>query len=142
MARSRDTARDLRQRAQRLREASRELTQRTGGDGKSSQWGPGVGNSDSPIMPPPRPSAPLAAGDTPVDARSAQAAAPKEHVIAEWYSPDRAHPDAATGGAMASDLRSAARGAERAVEQQSVPARHADLVRRVFRRYAERAAPP
>lgn len=42
-------------------------------------------------------------------------------------------------------LREAISGAERAIEQQSLPDRRSDLVRRVFRRYAERAhesAPP
>lgn len=37
-------------------------------------------------------------------------------------------------------VREAAAGAERAIEQQVVPARRSDLVRRVFRRYTERAA--
>ena len=146
MARSRDNARDLRQRAQRLRDASRELTQGPGGGhGQNSDPGRGVGNSDREnATPPAPPPSRVAAEDTPVDARSAppEAAAPRERVIAEWYSPHRAHPAAARGSAMQNDLRAAARGAERAVEQQSVPARHADLVRRVFRRYAERAAPP
>lgn len=38
-------------------------------------------------------------------------------------------------------LREAASGAERAIEQQAVPDRRSDLVRRVFRRYSERARP-
>lgn len=39
-------------------------------------------------------------------------------------------------------LQEAAAGAERAIEQQSVPDRRSELVRRVFRRYAERAQTP
>lgn len=38
-------------------------------------------------------------------------------------------------------LREAASGAERAIEQQAVPDRRSDLVRRVFRRYSERVQP-
>lgn len=65
---------------------------------------------------------------------------PRERTIAEWYS-DR--PDPASGPATFSEsVRQAAQGAERAIEQQQVPARHQDLVRRVFKRYADQPAPP
>jgi len=80
---------------------------------------------------------------TPVDARpSDPAASPKDRVIAEWLSdraPDRGGP--VTREAVAEGVRDAARGAERAIEQQAVPQRYGDLVRRVFRRYVDRAAP-
>jgi hypothetical protein len=43
---------------------------------------------------------------------------------------------------MSEGLNEAARGAQRAIETQQVPAQYADLVRRVFRKYVERATPP
>jgi hypothetical protein len=39
-------------------------------------------------------------------------------------------------------MREAARGAERAIEQQQVPAKYQELVRRVFRRYSEGGVKP
>jgi len=61
-----------------------------------------------------------------------------EQVIAEWLG--EPGDETAPGGrqVVTQRLREAAAGAERAVEQQAVPSRHADLVRRVFRRYQER----
>lgn len=66
-----------------------------------------------------------------------------ERVIAEWYS-DRPHTGGtarSAGDGLGETVRDAASGAQRAIEQQQVPGRHADLVRRVFRRYVERTSP-
>jgi hypothetical protein len=43
---------------------------------------------------------------------------------------------------MDEQIQRAAQGAERAIEQQVVPGRYGDFVRRVYRRYGERAAAP
>jgi hypothetical protein len=47
-------------------------------------------------------------------------------------------------GALAESVREAAQGAESGIETMRVPREQAELVRRVFRRYAERVnqAPP
>lgn len=64
-----------------------------------------------------------------------------ERVVAKWFNPN-----AGGGGvsreAASEDLRQATAGAEKAIEQQVVPGRHSDLIRRVFRRYAERTQTP
>jgi hypothetical protein len=63
-----------------------------------------------------------------------------ERPIGSWLSDER---EGVPGGARAVEgLRSAEAGAERAIEQQAVPAEYADLVRRVFRRYVKRAESP
>jgi hypothetical protein len=54
---------------------------------------------------------------------------PPERTIAEWYS-DKPNEHEGTAGAPAEAIRQAAQGAERAIEQQQVPARYQDLVRR------------
>ncbi len=80
-----------------------------------------------------------------IDARRMQDRDPGSRTVAEWDSPPRPGEtgDAATRGpAMAEGLNEAARGAQRAIETQQVPAQYADLVRRVFRKYVERATPP
>jgi hypothetical protein len=59
--------------------------------------------------------------------------------LAEWLAKPtkgEARGDATLSGA----LQEAAAGAERAVEQQAVPSRHADYLKRVYKRYRERAA--
>jgi hypothetical protein len=67
----------------------------------------------------------------------------REQVISEWLGePGDSDGDPAARERVISErVREAAAGAERAVEQQEVPARHADLIRRVFRRYQDRGAP-
>lgn len=59
--------------------------------------------------------------------------------LAEW---DRAPGDGSpgpVGSGVAGRLRAAAGSAERAIEDRRVPPQHADLVRRVFRRYVDRS---
>lgn len=76
----------------------------------------------------------------PVDARRPAADQPRERAVAQWFADQPPDRGAAPGrAAMDEQLRRAAEGAERAIEQQSVPGRYSDLVRRVFRRYEERA---
>lgn len=80
-----------------------------------------------------------------VDARRTQERDPGSRTVAEWDSPPQpggATAPAPRGQAMSEGLNEAARGAQRAIETQQVPAQYADLVRRVFRKYVERATPP
>lgn len=76
-------------------------------------------------------------GETaPVDARRRDGSA--ERVVARWFNPGATGGSGTSKEAMSEDLRQATAGAEKAIEQQVVPGRHSDLIRRVFRRYAER----
>ena len=80
-----------------------------------------------------------------IDARRMQERDPGSRTVAEWDSPPRPGDvggNTPRGPVMAEGLNEAARGAQRAIETQQVPAQYTDLVRRVFRRYVERAAPP
>jgi hypothetical protein len=67
-----------------------------------------------------------------------------EQTIAQWYADEPLDTSDRVGHSpVAERMREAAAGAERAIEQQRVPRRHRDLLRRVFRRYAgETNAPP
>ncbi|MEO1512567.1 MAG: hypothetical protein AAFU70_10865 [Planctomycetota bacterium] len=80
-------------------------------------------------------------GDTElVDARDRDADDTRERVVSEWFKDPEGRPlDAAAPAEAREAIRRAARDAERAVEQQTVPRRYEDLVRRVFERYARRA---
>lgn len=85
---------------------------------------------------PPAPVAPIdGVPTTPVDARAPGGEGGL--TIADWLGEGGQGPAAPR---IAEGLRQAAEGAERAIEQQAVPARHSDLVRRVFERYARRAS--
>jgi hypothetical protein len=78
-----------------------------------------------------------------VDARGAEPpAARDERVIAQWFGNQESEPGGAGRAEMGEEVQRAAESAERAIEQQVVPARYSDLVRRVFRRYAERSGLP
>lgn len=149
----RDAQRDL-ENARRLREQGEELLRQATPDRREQlrRWTesmrdemPGDGDRTGARGPTP-PGVPTGTAfrSEPVDARRPTGdATQREQVVAQWLSdapPDRG---AAPGrSAMDEAVRSAAAGAERAIEQQVVPPRHAELVRRVFRRYAERAATP
>lgn len=78
-----------------------------------------------------------------VDARPRvdRSAADGARVISEWSGDPSRDPSAPSSpGATGERVRAAAAGAERAVEQQVVPAQYGPFVRRVFRKYVERAA--
>ncbi len=79
----------------------------------------------------------------PVDARRPAQDKPRERVVAQWFSDKPAERGGEPGRAsMDEQIQRAAQGAERAIEQQVVPGRYGDFVRRVYRRYGERAAAP
>jgi hypothetical protein len=91
------------------------------------------------------PQRPLREGPTtPVDARQPATVSgnekPPERTVAEWYS-DKPSASGARGAASDEPFKQAAQGAERAIERQEVPGRYQDLVRRVFKRYAEQNVP-
>ena len=110
--------------------------------------GPGSGPGDEPMpLTLRRPAAPRDAATRPVDARKSPDAQskPSERVIAEWYSDrpiDRKPGEAEPAGPISEDFKKAAEAAERGSEQQQIPARYSDLVKRVFKRYAEQTARP
>lgn len=74
---------------------------------------------------------------------------PRERVIAEWYS-DRPAPPVTPADRRATQpqrptdnpFTKASEAADRAIEQQTVPARYADMVRRVFQGFSQQAAAP
>jgi len=59
--------------------------------------------------------------------------------IAEWMASPKK--DASAASAIEDALQDAAHGGERAIEQQAVPARHAEFLKRVFKRYRDRPEP-
>lgn len=86
------------------------------------------------------PKPPRAAQTTPVDARPAKLGDDKrqERVIAEWYSDRPVDRNGQVSQAPAAEeMQRAADAADRAVEQQTVPARYNGLIKRVFKRYSE-----
>lgn len=134
-------SRTLREQAERLlrqmspaeRQRLEDLARRWGGD-------PSAPGSDRPDQAPaPEWTGPIQTVDA--RPRGEPARGVREAVISEWLTPATPDPDAvARRQAVAERFREAARGVERAVEQQAVPLQHRDLVRRVFNRYTERAA--
>jgi hypothetical protein len=108
-----------------------------GNQGNDSEAGAGPGTESAPHQAR-APSAARQGPSVPVDVRR-KADQPKERTLAEWYSNEKPERGAVGDGGVAGAMREAAQGAERAVEQQEVPARYSDLVRRVFKRYAEGA---
>lgn len=118
------------------------------GGARPMRGGSDAGRGTGPVAEP-RPFTPRRdLGSVPVDgidARRMQDRDPGSRTVAEWDSPPRPGDlggNAPRGPVMAEGLNEAARGAQRAIETQQVPAQYTDLVRRVFRRYVERATPP
>lgn len=121
----------------------KELQRQLAGAGKGE--GEGNGPGDQPPMPkdPAAKSSEWSGASKIVDFRTkpGDAAAPgKERVISDWQKdmPDGQRDASAAGSAMEEDIRQAKESAERAIEQQSVPAQHRDLVRRVFEKFNQR----
>ncbi len=135
-ARTREQAEDLRKRAQELLDdlspeqreeldqLARELAERRG-----------------PAATPPAPQDLAARQTESVDARPSELPPEaRERVIAEWYGDEDAPRDAKSRSQIISEnLRGAAEGAQQAVEQQRIPPRYRDLIRRVYRQIEERS---
>ncbi len=109
-----------------------ELAQRLGGSPGRGNQGPRLGST-------PHSAEPWGTPGGSLDARVPSAA--PERTIGE-LEPVGGAPRGAGPGALAQGIRDAAAGAERAVEQQGVPQRHADLVKRVFGKYTRHVEQP
>lgn len=70
---------------------------------------------------------------------SERATPPTQRTIAEWLSAPKPG-GTSTSGAIAEPIRRAQESANNAIERQEISPQHADLVRRVFRRYNDAAA--
>ncbi|MBX3375654.1 MAG: hypothetical protein KF678_01470 [Phycisphaeraceae bacterium] len=112
---------------------------------ESPNGGRGAGTGPAQNLSPVNGPGPDSTRTEPVDARRKPLDRPGEgeRVIADWYS-NRPSSRGETGAApvLAEELRRAAESAERASENQVIPPRYHDLIRRVFNRYAEQVPPP
>ncbi|MEZ6244239.1 MAG: hypothetical protein R3B57_14485 [Phycisphaerales bacterium] len=129
-----------RETAQRLRDRAQELL----GDTPERQLPPdgGAGGAEDPTHLTPPGDATTPTSTEPVDARPPTGERPddvREQVVADWYSEDKLQRDPNARQQASERLQDAARSAERAVEQQRVPRRYRDLIRRLNERYQRRA---
>ena len=112
--------------------------QNQGGSSPGADPGSGAGRPQQrgPMVQPTTP------GEThPVDARGQPNPNPAEHVIADYFNDKPSPRDGAPAPTLQQGVHDAAKGVEKAIEQQSVPSQYSDLVRRVFRRYVDRVQP-
>jgi hypothetical protein len=115
---------------------------REAGDGPAGTTGDGAGAGQGRKNPARRTGAAAAPTQTePVDARGQPRTDPSEHVIADYFNNKPGPRTGAPGPTLQQGVSDAAKGAERAIEQQAVPSQYSDLVRRVFKRYVERVQP-
>ena len=149
-ARDQERARELREMARKMmekatpeqREQIKRLAQEMAKRREQRGDGPGNEAGDGDVPRVDGQTRPYEGATMPVDARRTTVAGqnrPRERTVAEWYGDGPMERDGGSGGVQAA-MREAAQGAERAIEQQQVPARYQELVRRVFRRYSERGA--
>lgn len=135
-ARNEQSGRDLRRKAEEMlrgmspgeRQKLEELARRLGGP-----EGEGMENPERETA------RPMEAASETMAVPPSPGAAPSERVIAEWRSDRPGADPAVSRREMAESFQRAAESAERAVEQQTVPQQRRELVKRVFRRFAERA---
>lgn len=138
--RERDTARGMRDKAQQMLEnASPEER------AKLQDLARRLGNSDRPSG---APATPWRGPTQTFDARPDESSKPidsdkpAERTIAEWLSEPKPGGKGPGGVVPADSLKRASESAQEAIENQAIPPQHADLVRRVFKRYAETAQSP
>jgi hypothetical protein len=117
-----------------FRQMAERMSRREGAGGSEAGEGPNTApqNARTPTA---------TAPSVPVDVRrgpgETEGPRPAERTIAEWYtSKPEPRGEGASGPMPQEALRSAAEGVQRSIEQQQVPARYEELVRRVFKRYA------
>lgn len=124
------------------REQLRKMAEEWARDSRDQRGG-GPGFGPRAATPPAAPTDPAQSQTEPVDIRRGPEAGdrPPERVLSELYSDKPADRTGAAAPNPGQALRSAAQGAERAIEGQTIPPRYRDLVRNVFRRYAEEGAP-
>ncbi len=125
-SRQRERADELRQRARRLM-----------GEPEPEGGGPVAGEQE--VAQAPEAPAPIESGPTtPVDARNTpEDERAQEQVIGDWYSDEALSRDPAARREAGQRIQEAKAGAERAIEQQRVPRRRREFLRRVYERYAE-----
>lgn len=131
------------EKAQRLREAAQKLLEESTPEEREQlrRWAEKMREEQQRGGRPFPASRPWSGTET-VDARPEQEAGAQrdERVVAQWFSDEPAPRDGRVGRASAAEqVRRAAESAERSVESQPISSRHREFVRRVFRRYAERA---
>jgi len=61
-------------------------------------------------------------------------------IVSDWFDPESPRPTAPGRSDAARRMREAADGARRAIEQQQVPRKYRDLIRRVYERMEQRSA--
>jgi len=153
--RDRQSAREQNQRvAESLRERARDLVGDSPDDGANQNAGGNQSGDPSGLddpgggagsMPWDRSRAERAPVDPsrfePVDASSGAPSTDETgRVVGDWFDPDRQELPATERAAAASEMRRAARRARDAVDNQQVPRRYRDLIKRVFDRVERRAA--
>ncbi|HEX8877117.1 MAG TPA: hypothetical protein VF777_10240, partial [Phycisphaerales bacterium] len=77
----------------------------------------------------------------PRDGTSQPTQQPTQRTIAEWLSAPKPG-GTSNAGPISEPVRRARESASDAIERQEIPPQYADLVKRVFRRYADTAANP
>ncbi len=117
----------------------------TAGDHQGEGGHDGGGAGDGSMKPGSRSAGPIMKpGSMPSKTMDARAAGSRrERTIAQWYRDQQPGGDKSVSRESLSEgFKDAAVGVERAIEQQDVPTDRTDFVRRVFRRYVDRAAKP
>ncbi len=162
-----DRAEQQRDRARELRECANESLGDQSGEGPGAEPGdqprpsmvpddarrePGPGRTDA--ARPPSGDAGAGRGDDATD-RSGGGTAPGEtepadfrrgdgdgggRIVSDWFDPESPRPTAPGRSDAARRMREAADGARRAIEQQQVPRKYRDLIRRVYERMEQRSA--
>jgi len=122
------------------------------GNDEAARAGKGDGAPDTNLNDRPRPTSPDASPPgtpirtDPVDARSkspeSSAPSDSEQVVAEWLGEGDRHRDPAAAAAVAKRITEAARSAEQAIGDRTVPSRYDRVLREYFRRLPERVAKP
>ncbi len=141
--------RDRRESAERGERDAQRLRQLADRLGDPDSLGDGPGELDAPLEFNDRPTT-RSFTQEPVDARPppGQAGVDEDQAgrtIAEWLGePGEGLGDGGAGAPdeLAEGVRSAQRGAQRAVDDRAVPKRYEELIRRVYERYGQRVSPP
>lgn len=117
-----------------FRQMAERMSKREGAGGSEAGEGPNTVPQEGRTPTATAPSVPV---DVRRGPRESEGPRPAERTIAEWYSSKPEARGEQTSGPIPQEaLRSAAEGVQRSIEQQQVPARYEELVRRVFKRYS------
>lgn len=131
--RRRQRANENRQSAEDARKKAREMLDRMSPEQREQmeRWAREL-QRERPTPPPSRPSPSEDFDSRPVDMRPEESA--PDRVIAQWFNPDAdpSQPGEISRRAVDDRLQDAAKGAEQAVEEQSVHRRYSDIIKRYF----------